>query len=354
MNNKIVNIIKRTVLFKHLKGTRTYKYIRYLRFKRNRKIGLLVEAKREFNKLSPPPSVTWQDYKKAFNKYLVSFSEFMYQYEFYKLNDSERKKFVSRLEMRLYYERTIPPRIYELFWNKAKWLSYFNKYISRKWYDLRNITAEDLKTILKPNIDYIAKPIEGSLGNGIFKFSVESLNADLIAKLNSGNYVVEEVIKNEPTVAEFHPASLNTIRITTLADGSILGSFIRFGNNGNIVDNAHAGGIFAQIDPETGVIISNGIDTNGHSYERHPYSGKRFMGFILPQWERLVSTVREMHQLTPDAPIVGWDICVDSDNQVAVIEGNHLPDIDVLQSPLKIGLRDKIQSSLKKARLPQL
>lgn len=46
----------------------------------------------------------------------------------------------------------------------------------------------------------------------------------------------------------------------------------------------------------------------------------------------------------PDAPIVGWDICIDSNNNIEIIEGNHMLDVDVLQSPLKIGIRTKVKT----------
>ena len=36
------------------------------------------------------------------------------------------------------------------------------------------------------------------------------------------------------------------------------------------VDNAHGGGIFCEIDPATGVIMTDGLDEHGNSYLCHP------------------------------------------------------------------------------------
>ena len=278
----------------------------------------------------------------------------MYQYEFWKLNDTQRNEYVSRLEMRLYYERHVPENIKLLFWNKERWLKYFKDYVNRSWISLSNISYNEFRNLIVPNKDYIAKPLEGSLGIGIFKFTRNEVSQSLFNKLKKENYLVEELIHNESSLAAFHLFSLNTIRITTLPDGNIIGTFIRFGNNKNLVDNAHTGGIFAKINPDTGIIETDGIDTEGHHYIIHPYSNIKFKGFEIPRWEEIKRVVREMHSKVPDAPVIGWDVCIDSKNRIEIIEGNHLPDVDVLQSPTKTGIRKKLEIQLKKAGLPSL
>ena len=159
---------------------------------------------------------------------------------------------------------------------------------------------------------------------------------------------------NIPEIAAFHPHSLNTIRVVTIGrNAEVLGAFIRFGRGGNVVDNAHAGGIFCTVDVETGRIISRGLDTDGNYYERHPDSDKEFMGFQIPRWVEIKALLKEMHSLTPDAPVVGWDVALTPDG-IEVIEANHLPDMDVMQSPLKIGIRERLNGILSRAGLPRL
>lgn len=353
MKPKIKDKIKGTALFRYIRKTTLYRKFVYYRFKHIRKKMLMDEAITEFSK-SHSKNGNLPDYKKAFSKFLCSYSEYMYQYEFWKLNDIQREEYVSRLEMRLYYERHTPLEVSLLFWNKKNWLNYFKDYINRQWIDIDASSYQDFMNFIRPDKEYIAKPEEGSLGAGIFKLCRKDINNELFQKLKEGSYIVEELIHNEDSLAAFHPYSLNTIRVTTLRDGEIIGAVIRFGNKGNLVDNAHAGGIFAKIDPISGTVVTNGIDTYGHEYETHPYSNIRIKGYNIPKWNDIKELVGKMHMKTPEAIVVGWDICVNSENKIEVIEGNHLPDVDLLQSPAKMGIRHRLEKQLQSAGLPPL
>lgn len=346
-------LIKHSTIFTIIEQSRLYSNFHYNRIARIRKKQLIEEARIEFHKGSFTYT-SFEDYKKCFNQTLCSFSEYMFQYELWKLPPEKWNEFVTRLEMRLWYERNVPYDIRIIFWNKKKWLSYFKKYINRLWFNPDEMDFTDFENLKDLNIDFIAKPDEGSLGFGIFKFHSSDIDKNLFSKLKNDKYLVEQFIHNENSLASFHPNSLNTIRITTLKNGVILGTFIRFGNNGNIVDNAHAGGIFATINPETGIIETSGIDTDGNQYENHPFSGLQIKGFHIPRWYELIEKVREMHLSIPQAPIVGWDICIDSNNNIEVIEGNHMPDFDVLQSPQKTGIRKRLNEELQNVNLQSL
>lgn len=344
MKEQIKRLIKQSRLFNLLKDIRLFRWILYFRFKRFRIRQNYEEAKMLFASETPQHG-SLQDYKRALAKHKVSYSEYMHQYEFWHLDEAERSKYISRLEMRLLYERIIPPHIGKLFWNKAEFLNRFNVFIHRKWVVAKEVSYEEFRELVEKT-DCIAKPIEGSLGTGIFKIPRGGVDESLYKKCVAENLLVEECISNEHTIAQFHRNSLNTIRLTTVSGGEVLGTFLRVGRHGNIVDNAHAGGIFAQINPDTGEIESDGIDTDGHRYVIHPDSGVPFKGFRIPRWKELMETCRNAHCQIPDAPVVGWDICVDSNNNIEIIEGNHLPDVDVLQSPLKIGIKAKVASML--------
>lgn len=338
------NKIKRTKLFELLKETKIYNRINGIRL---RIMGIRYNRKEAEYMFSTdnPKHGNIDDYKKALNRHLVSYSEYMYQYEFWRLNDEERHKFISRLEMRLLYQRIFPWRMYKLFWNKALFLKYFSAFVHRKWIVASEVSLKEFENFVC-SMECIAKPIEGSIGTGVFKIHKEIEDIpSLYNRCVKENLLIEECVANEDAIAKFHPNSLNTIRLTTVS-GGILGSFIRFGRHGSVIDNAHAGGIFAQINPGNGIIESEGIDTYGHRFLAHPDTDVPILNFRIPRWNEIVLTCMEAHKLIPEVPIVGWDVCVDSKNNIEIIEGNHLPDVDVLQSPLKIGIRAKVQSML--------
>lgn len=344
--------IRQNRFFPLVRKNPLYKWRVKLVWHRHRKKILMDEARMAFAHSVPHGS--FSDYRAALKKNLVSYSEYMHQYEFWHLNEGERHTYVSRLEMRFWYQEIIPEYIHQLFWNKAIWLESNRQYIHRSWYNLGETAIDDIENRLDGSKYYILKPIEGSLGEGIRKLKGTEIKKSLFDGINSRDYILEECVVNIPEIAAFHPQSLNTIRVVTIGrNAEVLGACLRVGRGGNVVDNAHAGGIFCTVDVETGRVISRGLDTDGNYYERHPDSNKEFMGFQIPLWGEIKALLREMHSLTPEVPVVGWDVALTPDG-IEVIEANHLPDMDLMQSPLKIGIRERLNDILSRAGLPKL
>lgn len=294
---------------------------------------------------------SFSDYKHDCRVYRVDYSEYMYQYEFWNLTAAQKREFVARAEMQSLYRKIVKPKIRELFYNKVSFLQKFSAYVHRKWLVVKTASFEEFCVMIN-SFDCIAKPIEGSLGNGIFKIGKgetldkEALYNDCVKK----NILLEECVVGCDEIEEFHPASLNTIRVVTISNANnrmVFGAFLRMGNDGNCVDNAHAGGIFAQIDIEKGIVESDGITTQGTKVEVHPYSGKVIKGFEIPHWEDIKVACLKATKEDPDIYFTGWDVCVLKDGRVELIEGNHAPDFDLMQSPLKTGVRQKLNAVLR-------
>jgi glutathione synthase/RimK-type ligase-like ATP-grasp enzyme len=199
------------------------------------------------------------------------------------------------------------------------------------------------------NPRFIIKPVIGSLGKGIRVIDMKDVtdfNA-LYNELNSGHYVAEEYLTACREISEFNPDSLNTIRVVTYSNGNVfrvIGSFIRMGVKGSNIDNAHAGGVFAHVDVTTGTVTTEGVTTIGDRYVNHPTSGKRILGFQIPVWDKIIDTCRAAAGVIPEARIIGWDIAVANDYRVVIIEGNHMPDFDVMQSTARKGVKKQLMS----------
>jgi hypothetical protein len=56
--------------------------------------------------------------------------------------------------------------------------------------------------------------------------------------------------------------------------------------------------------------------------EEHPDSRIPFSGVTVPAFRQCVATVLELHKKIPFARCVGWDITVDADDNVQVMEWN--------------------------------
>jgi len=116
---------------------------------------------------------------------------------------------------------------------------------------------------------------------------------------------------------------------------------MRFGRNGSIVDNAGAGGIFAGIDTKTGVINTDGYDRLYDVYKTHPDSGTAFRGLQLPEWESMLSIVKEASSRLPNIHYVGWDMAY-SKNGWLIIEGNGMSQIIAPQFIYQKGIKKEI------------
>ncbi|MBO7493985.1 MAG: hypothetical protein J6T87_07575 [Bacteroidales bacterium] len=203
---------------------------------------------------------------------------------------------------------------------------YFNREAIRLNLDTN---VEEFVSFCKKHSEVFIKPLEGSKGKGAHVYSyIDEDNAEAYCKelLTEGSsWMVEERIKQSAEMGQWNETSVNTIRIPTfLRDDkfTVIWTRLRMGKKGAIVDNAGAGGIVVNVDPETGVITSDGIDESYNHFERHPGSGLVFKGWQVPRWDELLKTVEELHRTVFSKHVyVAWDFALTDDGWV-VIEGN--------------------------------
>lgn len=181
----------------------------------------------------------------------------------------------------------------------------------------------------------IKHSIDTCKGKSITRFSSNSGNAlirndgttqtikDLLLSYDK-NYIVQGAISQCDRMASLNPTSLNTIRITTYkrqSDVVVLFSVVRMGRKGSVVDNASAGGLYC------------GVDSNGQlkkeAYTLTPFSkntisdnGVKFEDFVIPEYEEMCSLVKKWHNKLPYAKFIGWDLAVNSNNEIVLVEIN--------------------------------
>ena len=196
-----------------------------------------------------------------------------------------------------------------------------------------------------------AKQNKGCCGSGAKEFSIkddEQANAVFDDLISSGEWIIEELINQDPAISAFNSSSVNTVRFPSFKrDGIVKSVFpcMRFGRAGDIVDNAGHGGLTVSIDLHTGVIISDAFDEKGNVFVSHPDSGIIFRGFQIPLWEDLIDLVRRAHLALPDDQVyVAFD-CALSDKGWCLVEGNW-GDWILQQISLKRGLRNEFISFL--------
>ena len=341
----IKSIIKKSSLWKKFEPTIRERII--LESERKK---FLTEAIECFT--TNPENGSLADYKEALKKHRVTYGEYMYKFEYWKLDDVQRDKFISCSEMQCINRKTVQPEVKSVFWNKILFLNKFSSFAQRQWLEVKKSSIEEFANMVC-RFDCIAKPIEGWRGRGITKIGRvenDSNIKDLFNECVKNNVLLEERIHACKEIEEYHPQSLNTIRVVTISNTDrfvIFGAILRMGTGDSIIDNTHNGGVFASIDVKTGIIETDGLDSNGQTYITHPDSGKRIKGFKIPYWDKVVETCGQATKVLPQLIFAGWDVVVMEDGRIALIEGNHGPDFDGgMQAPKKIGVKYRLRDTV--------
>lgn len=282
----------------------------------------------------------------------VSQSEYMI-FGFYNLSTGEQKKYLTDVEatrlMRPYNNDSEP-----YLKSKATFLKNFTRFIHRGWLYVPKASYEEFCDFLHKYRTIALKPQYSSWGIGFFKLTEEEFASkedpkEFYQKLCEGRYLAEEFVQSCKELAAFHPSSLNTLRVITFRNGNrfeVFGGGLRVGNNGLCVDNAHGGGIFCEIDPESGKIITDGLDEYSNSYVTHPMTGVPFKGMQIPRWKEVVELCKEASKELPCLRVVGWDVAILEDGTLELIEGNHSPGMNIVQAPAKHGVYERFSSML--------
>ena len=282
----------------------------------------------------------------------VSQSEYMI-FGFYNLSTGEQKKYLTDVEatrlMRPYNNDSEP-----YLKSKATFLKNFTRFIHRGWLYVPKASYEEFCDFLHKYRTIALKPQYSSWGIGFFKLTEEEFASkedpkEFYQKLCEGRYLAEEFVQSCKELAAFHPSSFNTLRVITFRNGDrfeVFGGGLRVGNNGLCVDNAHGGGIFCEIDPESGKIITDGLDEYSNSYVTHPMTGVPFKGMQIPRWKEVVELCKEASKELPCLRVVGWDVAILEDGTLELIEGNHSPGMNIVQAPAKHGVYERFSSML--------
>ncbi|MBQ7288442.1 MAG: hypothetical protein IJW78_01820 [Clostridia bacterium] len=304
-----------------------------------------------------------QDILNMAKRYRFSAEEYVC-YHFKDKDESERKTFISDLNRVDFCESLNKAKNLAIFDDKMYTYKVFGKYYGRDLCYVKNekdfIKFQDF---LKKHKRVILKPVLGTCGQGIqiadiskitdLKKYFEELKQKYCYGMKDG-FIAEELIIQIPEMAQFHPSSLNTIRVATVKfdEGvEVIAAYFRTGRGGNIVDNAGAGGVFGTIDIATGKIDAVG-DEYGNTYETHPDTDLKMIGFEIPHWQEAKEMAQELASIVKGNRYAGWDLALTEKGWV-MIEGNARGQF-VWQMPRQKGFLKEVNDILKRLGLPQM
>lgn len=236
---------------------------------------------------------------------------------------------------------SVPELQDKVFFNRM-----FAEFIHRDWLFCRDMSENDFELFTRKHDKFIVKPYKGSEGLGIRLLHNEP---GMYKKLKGEDLIIEEYIYQHPDMI-FGNNSVNTIRLYTICNPTnrtvtILKSVIRVGVGDSIVDNSHAGGCAYEVDKATGFVISSSYEANGDTNYIHPHTDICMLGRKIPFWENVLILCRNAALLIPQCRFIGWDVAITKDGPL-LIEGNHTPDLDMIEFVGSYGYLDKIINNI--------
>ena len=131
-----------------------------------------------------------------------------------------------------------------------------------------------------------------------------------------------------------NPSSCNSLRIHTFRNRQtqkieFLSSYVRIGKKGNVVDNAHSGGFCAPVYP--GGLLKKAITVYPYKTYKYTESGIYLENYCIDNFQNMVDTVLKAHSSLPMFDLIGWDVAMDKNGNVIIIEFNPNPDVRMEQ-----------------------
>lgn len=281
----------------------------------------------------------WIDYIVALLLHGASISDY-FAYGFYKLRFNGRQEYITYRRYHKILWKCNDKNDIEICRDKMKFNDYFSDMLGREWLDMTKAKYDEFESFVGRHQVFFLKDVSSYRGIGVKRYKVEDIDKESFYKelirQDKVSYIIEEAIEEIGCLRDFHPWSVNTIRVVTLYDTTankvhIMNARIRMGNDKNNVDNFHFHGIGANIDIDSGIIDTKGYDVRNKLYVCHPLTDKQIVGFQIPFWNDCLAFVRKAAMRIPSVRYIGWDVVVKPNGTFVLIEANDNADHDFQQ-----------------------
>lgn len=255
-------------------------------------------------------------------------------YEMYKKSWLSRKQLMTSRQ-RDRFEKQHNHNDTSVLVDKYRFNESFSKYIKRDFLYMKDVSLSNFLDFVKKHPTFIAKKNWLCEGQGISKERLENQSKkEQYYAAHKGEYlVIEEPINQHAKMAQLHPESVNTIRVSTLlhnGEPHIMAAAMRIGTGDNCTDNLHNAGLACAIDTESGIVISKGYNKDAYTYLKHPDSHVTLLGFSVPNWNQVKNMCLEAAKQIPSLKWIGWDVAI-TEESCSLVEGNTIQGTDLIQ-----------------------
>lgn len=241
--------------------------------------------------------------------------------------------------------------------NKVEFNTLFKDLIGRDWLYSKEMTLSQFETFANRHDIVIVKPVDDWEGNGIRKIDLPKDDVELeylFHSLKNEQLLLEEVVEQHPSMV-FGNKSVNTIRVYTVYDDATQEAYVfkttlRAGVGESIVDNSHSGGQAYEVDIETGAVDSRSWSHATLGLLVHPGTDIVMLGVKIPFWAEVLNLCKSAAEKLHQVRYIGWDVAVKEDGPI-LIEGNHDPDLDLVEFVGGSGYLPMIMKHLRNSKL---
>lgn len=197
--------------------------------------------------------------------------------------------------------------------------------INGQFWDVENnyISVQQLTSLVfKHSEKVVFKKENSNQGRGVFFFSKNNLDLEKIIKLGDG--VFQSYINQHRFFSDFTERSVATIRLTTVTEkgkANVRAAYLRLGQ-GEDTHIRSSSALKIPVEPLTGKLDKLAYYANWTRTDKHPDHQVEFSGLNIPHFRLCVDTVLALHNKIPYVASVGWDLIVDCENKVRLIEWN--------------------------------
>lgn len=268
--------------------------------------------------------------KRAYFRYRCSAREYLV-YDFENKSSAEIKSYLLDIEKIVLITLINNRRILKTLNAKQETYKVFKPYYKRDILYMgqkKHVSLEEFTAFARKHNNFICKPSNMSLGQGIKKYCINDFSAigDIYKEMERKKPVVlEELLYNDDSLSAFYKGALNIVRVIVFRlkteEIKIYRAYLSLGKGNKEYANAASGAIAVPIDIETGITNGIGVTEGFDKYTVHPDSGLELMSYQIQRWDELIDLVRKVSNIMPDVKYVGWDIAL-TPKGWAVIEGN--------------------------------
>lgn len=283
-----------------------------------------------------------------------------FNFQFYRKSKEERADYATMGYMYRFHRVLNAPEAISLVDNKFRFAENFGHLCNRS-HTFTDSELEALELFLKARVggNVVFKDPDSTAGRSVQIIKIYEgpmglmLDGDTFENFCSGIFrrqqfiYLEDYIEQHEAIAGISPSGVNTIRVITVVEPDrkikVLGAIFRISVN-NSLDNFSQGNLAAEIDQETGIVITGGIRKRSSCdsyHDSHPVTGATIKGFQIPYWQEIIACAMQAALIVPEVRSVGWDIAVTSDGPI-LVEGNSKWNKDTWQIPAGYGKKSLI------------